>query len=317
VSYSGKVRLCFFSLGQEFFMFSKISSKHIRISMLLIWLGLLFWQTHPLTLIQEYGGFTFLGLLGAIFANATGAGGGVVFVPFFNQLDFSAATSVATSFAIQCCGMTAGAITWWVFYKQVKTHNQPESNQWQPLVRVLLLTIPFSLMGLWMVQINPQFFAHFSDPTSLHTGFGIFSIGLALAIFATVLLLNNPSFNSQLAKHDYIALPVIALVGGGITAWLSIGVGELVAVYLIICRFNVTLAIAAAVILSAWTVWGGIVFHLVITQAIYWPVVLFAGAGAIAGGILAKQLVLYFSAKNLKLFFAGWIFILGFTSLPF
>jgi uncharacterized membrane protein YfcA len=298
-------------------MFSKISSKHIRISMLLIWLGLLFWQTHPLTLIQEYGGFTFLGLLGAIFANATGAGGGVVFVPFFNQLDFSAATSVATSFAIQCCGMTAGAITWWVFYKQVKTHNQPESNQWQPLVRVLLLTIPFSLMGLWMVQINPQFFAHFSDPTSLHTGFGIFSIGLALAIFATVLLLNNPSFNSQLAKHDYIALPVIALVGGGITAWLSIGVGELVAVYLIICRFNVTLAIAAAVILSAWTVWGGIVFHLVITQAIYWPVVLFAGAGAIAGGILAKQLVLYFSAKNLKLFFAGWIFILGFTSLPF
>ncbi len=285
--------------------------------MLLIWLGLLFWQTHPLTLIQEYGGFTFLGLLGAIFANATGAGGGVVFVPFFNQLDFSAATSVATSFAIQCCGMTAGAITWWVFYKQVKTHNQPESNQWQPLVRVLLLTIPFSLMGLWMVQINPQFFAHFSDPTSLHTGFGIFSIGLALAIFATVLLLNNPSFNTQLAKHDYIALPVIALVGGGITAWLSIGVGELVAVYLIICRFNVTLAIAAAVILSAWTVWGGIVFHLVITQAIYWPVVLFAGAGAIAGGILAKQLVLYFSAKNLKLFFAGWIFILGFTSLPF
>jgi uncharacterized membrane protein YfcA len=90
-----------------------------------------------------------------------------------------------------------------------------------------------------------------------------------------------------------------------------------VAVYLIICRFNVTLAIAAAVILSAWTVWGGVIFHLVITQAIYWPVVLFAGAGAIAGGILAKQLVLFFSAKNLKLFFAGWIFILGFTSLPF
>ena len=286
--------------------------------MLFIWLGLLFWQTHTLTLIQEYGGFTFLGLLGAIFANATGAGGGVVFVPFFNQLDFSVATSVATSFAIQCCGMTAGAITWWAFYKKAQAnHSQPEFAQWQPLVRILLLTIPFSLFGLWMVQINPQFFAHFSDPTSLHTGFGIFSIGLALAIFATVLLLNNPNFNTQLAKHDYIALPVIALVGGGITAWLSIGVGELVAVYLIICRFNVTLAIAAAVILSAWTVWGGIVFHLVITQAIYWPVVMFAGAGAIAGGILAKQLVLYFSAKNLKLFFAGWIFILGFTSLPF
>jgi uncharacterized membrane protein YfcA len=297
-------------------MFSRFSAKQIRISLLFIWIGLLFWQAEPLTLINEYGGFTLLGVLGAIFANATGAGGGVVFIPFFNQLDFSVATSIATSFAIQCGGMTAGAITWWAFYKKIKTNNQAETAQWQPLVKVLALTIPFSLFGLWMVQINPQFFAHFSDPSSLHSGFGIFSIGLAIAIIASVLLLNNPSFNTRLAKHDCIALPVIALVGGGITAWLSIGVGELIAVYLIICRFNVTMAIAAAVIVSAWTVWGGIIFHIVITHAIYWPVVLFAAAGAIAGGILAKQLVLYFSAKNLKLFFAGWIFILGLTSLP-
>ena len=297
-------------------MFSKMSAKHIRVFLLFVWLSILFWQTQPLTLTQEYAGFAFLGLLGAIFANATGAGGGVVFVPFFNQLEFSVATSVATSFAIQCCGMTAGALTWLAFYKQLKASNQPESVYWQPLSKILLLTVPSSFLGLWMVQINPQFFAHFSDPTSLHTGFGLFSIGLAVTIFATVFLLSNQSFTTQLSLLDYIALPFIALVGGGITAWLSIGVGELVAVYLIICRFNVTFAIAAAVILSALTVWAGIVFHILITQAVYWPVVLFAGAGAIIGGILAKQLVLYFSVKNLKLFFAGWIFILGITSLP-
>ena len=297
-------------------MFSKMSAKHIRVFLLFVWLSILFWQTQPLTLTQEYAGFAFLGLLGAIFANATGAGGGVVFVPFFNQLEFSVATSVATSFAIQCCGMTAGALTWLAFYKQLKASNQPESVYWQPLSKILLLTVPSSFLGLWMVQINPQFFAHFSDPSSLHTGFGLFSIGLAVTIFATVFLLSNQSFTTQLSLLDYIALPFIALVGGGITAWLSIGVGELVAVYLIICRFNVTFAIAAAVILSALTVWAGIVFHILITQAVYWPVVLFAGAGAIVGGILAKQLVLYFSVKNLKLFFAGWIFILGITSLP-
>lgn len=305
-----------FSIGYSNFMSSKISIKHIYIFLLLLWLNLLIWQTQPLNLISEYGGFTFLGLLGAIFANATGAGGGVVFVPFFNQLDFSAATSVATSFAIQCCGMTAGAITWWVYYQQQETKQHLESFHWQPLVKILVLTVLPSILGLWMVQINPQFFSHFSDPTSLHTGFGVFSIGLAGAIFATVFLLNNENFNTKLHTYDYIALPIIALVGGGVTAWLSIGVGELVAVYLIMRRFNVTLAIAAAVMLSAMTVWGGIIFHLVITKAIYWPVVLFAGAGAIVGGILAKQLVLYFSAKNLKLFFAGWILILGVTSLP-
>jgi len=297
-------------------MSSKISAKHVRVFLLFFWLTLLFWQTQPLELISEYGGFTFLGLLGAIFANATGAGGGVVFVPFFNQMDFSVATSVATSFAIQCCGMTAGAITWWAFYQQQKAKQQPDFLQWQPLLSILTLTVLPSVLGLWMVQINPQLFAHFSDPNSLHTGFGIFSIGLAVAIFATVFLLNNGTFNTKLCIYDYVALPTIALVGGGITAWLSIGVGELVAVYLIVRRFNVTLAIAAAVILSAMTVWGGIIFHLVITKAVYWPVVLFAGAGAVAGGILAKRLVLYFSAKNLKLFFAGWIFILGVTSLP-
>jgi uncharacterized membrane protein YfcA len=314
---SGKVRFLFFSIGHAILMFLKMSAKHIRIFLLFVWLIILFWQTQPLGLIQEYAGFAFLGLLGAIFANATGAGGGVVFVPFFNQLEFSVASSVATSFAIQCCGMTAGAVTWWTFYKQIRANNQPQSLYWLPLGKTLLLTVPCSLLGLWMVQISPQFFAHFSDPNSLHTGFGVFSIGLALAIFATVFLLRNQDFNTKLSLIDYIALPTIALVGGGITAWLSIGVGELVAVYLIIRRFNVTFAIASAVILSALTVWGGIVFHIFITQAVYWPVVLFAGAGAIVGGILAKQLVLYFSAKNLKLFFAGWIFILGITSLPF
>jgi uncharacterized membrane protein YfcA len=306
-----------FSIGYSNFMSLKISAKHIRIFLLFFWLNILIWQPQTLSLIQDYGSFIFLGLLGAIFANATGAGGGIVFVPFFNQLEFSVTTSVATSFAIQCCGMTAGAVTWWVFYKQQKAKRELEFSQWQHLVRILVLTVPPSILGLWMVQTNPQFFVHFSDPTSLHTGFGVFSMMLAIAIFSTVFLSGGENFNTKLCVHDYIALPAVALVGGGVTAWLSIGVGELVAVYLIIRRFNVTLAIAAAVILSAMTVWGGVIFHLVITKAIYWPVVLFAGAGAIAGGILAKHLVLYFSAKNLKLFFAGWIFILGFTSLPF
>ena len=298
-------------------MYSKMSAKHIRIILLFVWCAIYFSQSHPITLLQQYGGFTFLGLLGAIFANATGAGGGVVFVPFFNQLDFSVVTSVATSFAIQSCGMTAGAITWWAFYKQVKTSKQPDSAHWQPLSRVLLLTVPFSVLGLWIVQANPQFFASFSDPTSLHTGFGVFSIILALVILGTAFFLKNLDIKTYLSLSNYMVLPALALIGGGITAWLSIGVGEIVAVYLIIFRFSVTFAIAAAVILSAITVWAAMIYHLLITQAIYWPVVLFAGAGAIVGGILAKQLVLFFSARNLKLFFAGWIFILGITSLPF
>lgn len=294
-----------------------MSANSMRAILLLIWLGILFSQSQPWELIQEYAGFAGLGILGAIFANATGAGGGVVFVPFFNQLGFSVTTSVATSFAIQCCGMTAGALTWFGYYRNLKQQNIEECNEWQPLIKVLLATVPASLLGLWLVQSSPEVFAQFSDPHSLHTGFGIFSMGLSIAIFATVFLLANQRFNRVLPRIDVLALTVIAFIGGGITAWLSIGVGELVAVYLIIRRFNVTFAIAAAVMLSACTVWGGILYHFFVSQAVYWPVVLFAGAGAIVGGVLAKQLVLYFSARNLKLFFAGWIFILGITAVPF
>ncbi len=114
---------------------------------------------------------------------------------------------------------------------------------------------------------------------------------------------------------DVLELGVVAFIGGIITAWLSVGVGELVAVYLILRGFNVTSAIALAVILSAFTVWSAIFNHLFITQAIYWNILLFAGAGAIIGGIIAKRVVLYFSVVKLKLFFATWVFIMGTASL--
>jgi uncharacterized membrane protein YfcA len=293
-------------------MVPKISSTHIRFTLMFAWLLIFFNLAQSLQLLTKYGGFAFLGLVGAIFANATGAGGGVVFIPFFNQLEFSSVTSIATSFAIQCCGMTAGALTWWAFYRK----QQCQSPEWTSISKVLLLTVPASIFGLLLVQFNPELFSRVSAPDTLHTGFGIFSILLALAIFATIPLLKSDKFNHHLITADFFILPLIALVGGGVTAWLSIGVGELLAVYLIMRRFNVTFAIASAVILSAFTVWAGVVFHVLHSQAVYWPVVLFAGAGAIIGGILAKRLVLYFSAKSLKMFFAGWIFILGLTAIP-
>lgn len=91
--------------------------------------------------------------------------------------------------------------------------------------------------------------------------------------------------------------------------------GELVAVYLILRGFNITSAIALAVILSAITVWSAIGYHLFVSQAIYWEVLLFAGAGAVVGGIVAKHVVLYFSVVKLKVFFATWVLIMGVAGL--
>lgn len=277
-------------------------------------------------LLQEYGFFTFVGIVGAVFANATGAGGGVIFVPFFAYLSFTPDSTVATSFAIQCCGMTAGAITWTRFFcsqrktDQRKTDQRKTDSQWDALLSALLLTVIPSICGV----LFSQYTAHGSalllnvlgGPENLHTVFGVFSVILAIAIIGSIPLMKRQVFSNALAGNDIVCLPTIAFLGGCITAWLSIGVGELVAVYLIIRGFNVTMSIAVAVILSAFTVWSALPFHVLVSHAIVYDVVIFAGAGAILGGVMAKYLVLTFSTQSLKLFFGLWVFLLGVTSLP-
>ncbi|WP_414827907.1 sulfite exporter TauE/SafE family protein [Alteromonas sp. H39] len=295
---------------------SLVSHHPYRFTLFFCWLVLVSWQENLPELISTFSGFLFLGVVGAIFANATGAGGGVVFVPFFNQLGFEPQAIVATSFAIQCCGMTAGAITWWRFYQD---HCQ-KATAWQGLKSGLALTVPASLCGIWLAQygpvITPRLDALQGNMEALHLGFGVFSILLALAIFASIPLLKRTVFSSKFTQFDILALPVVAFVGGAVTAWLSVGVGELVAVYLIIRGFSVTMAIALAVILSAASVWGAVVYHIFFSHAVMWAVVLFAGLGAVIGGILAKRVVLAFSPTRLKLFFASWVFIMGLSGLP-
>lgn len=266
-------------------------------------------------LLSGYGPFMLLGVVGAIFANATGAGGGVVFVPFFQQLSFSPQTIIATSFAIQCCGMTAGALSWLQFYRNT-LRQEPD---WAALPAVFLQCLPFGLTGLWLGQYGVDgLIPHlrFSALSSqLHLGFGVFSILLALAIMASTKRLHSGHLRKQLSRGDRVWLSVISLAGGLITAYLSVGIGELIAVYLIIRRFDVTMAIGVAVMISACTVWAGVLHGAFFDEAVNWLVVLFAGAGAIIGGRIARFIVLFFSPRQIKVFFALWVLVLGIVSL--
>lgn len=279
------------------------------------WLIIILIIPDSLKVISDYLGFLFVGITGAIFANSTGAGGGVVFVPFFNQIEMHNTAIIATSFAIQCCGMTAGAITWHKHRQHcVSSPIKEEGAQWTYLSRGLWLTIPFSICGILFAQFALSEYTQ-QMQTSLHLGFGVFSILLAIAIYGSIPLLSRKKYTEALMPLDLLLLSFISFFGGIITAWLSVGVGELVAVYLILRGFNVTSAIALAVILSAFTVWSAIFYHLFISQAIYWHVLLFAGAGAIIGGIIAKRVVLYFSVVKLKIFFATWVLVMGVAGL--
>ena len=283
--------------------FMRLSNPKFIVLFLVLWVGLLISSNHGLQELLDYSFFTFLGTLGAIFANATGAGGGVVFIPMFNKLNFTEQQAIATSFAIQCFGMTAGAVTWWHHYQTEKT----DLRLWQGFKRIISVTSIVSIIGLCGV-----FYYQISSPASLHISFSWFSLLLGLFIILTIYLLKPHRERSQLVYLDYLAIIVIGLFGGAVTAWLSVGVGELLVIYLLLRRFDISMAVAAAVIVSAFSVWAAIAQ---VNSEVYWQVVLFAGPGAVLGGIFAKTLVTHLSATKLKLFFACWLLMSGAVGL--
>lgn len=246
---------------------------------------------------------TFLGVCGAIFANLSGAGGGVVFIPVFSYLNFSPDQMLASSFGIQCFGMTAGAITWYLHYR----NNHRQSSQWAPLFPIIAITTPTSIAGIWTVYGGVA-----SAPASLHDIFGIFSMLMGASLLALVLIIKptNHQHNS-LDMFDYPALILIGYFGGVVTAWLSVGVGEILVLYLIFRGFCTTMSVAAAVIVTVFTVWSAAIEHLILGDSVVWTVVLFAGPGAIVGGILARAIAGMISTKTLKVVLGAWIFFMG------
>lgn len=252
--------------------------------------------------LAECFSFLGLGVLGAIFANSTGAGGGVVFIPAFAQLGLSETQAVATSFGIQCFGMTAGALTWARFYRR----EQMPLGHWRALLPLLLLCSIPSISGLWTVYT-----LDISAPAAVTPLFATFSLFLGTSILMAVVLRENGRLRASLSPLDLLALPVIAYCGGAVTAWLSVGVGEFVAFYLILRRYDVTLSVAVAVIISAITVWSAAPEQLFFSQQADWQIIAFAGPGAVVGGLIARHLVLRLGAHRLKLFFGGWLLIIG------
>jgi len=277
--------------------FMRLSNIKFIMLFLMLWAALLLSSSHSLSHLVDYSLFSFLGALGAVFANSTGAGGGVVFIPMFSKLNFTEQQSVATSFAIQCFGMTAGAVTWWHHYQAEKT----DLRLWQGFKRIISITSIASVIGLYSI-----FYSQLNSPASLHTSFSWFSLLLGFFIIVTIYLLKGHRERSQLHVVDYVALILLGVFGGAVTAWLSVGVGELLVIYLLLRRFDMNMAVAAAVIVSAITVWAAIAQ---VSSDTYWQVVLFAGPGAVLGGIFAKTLVMHLSATKLKLFFACWLLI--------
>ena len=250
-----------------------------------------------------------IGILGAIIANTSGTGGGVVFIPVFNalrelgRLDLSPVQIVGASMAIQSFGMTMGALRW-----GDRLLHQPAPAAGHAYVRlpdfalvaggVLLLSLP--------VMLATQRVARF-DQQDVLVAYKLFSIALGLALIATTWTVNRTRpERDRLSRTDLVAVMLLAIPGGFLTALFSVGVGELVALYLFIRHYPVLLCTGAACLISSISVLAGVVWHIEIGH-IPWEVVLLAGPGAAVGGFMARPIALWLGARRLKTLDGSWI----------
>lgn len=285
---------------------------------LLAILALLFqmYFSEILQFFQHVWIFLPIGIFGAVIANSTGTGGGVVFVPAFNSLSGAAemgmipmditvdpVSTVGISFLIQCFGMSVGAVTWiWRFYAS----DHPPGGRIDGLsfihiiFTVLVTTIPTLLLTQW------AFFGAV-DGHALLTAFKWFSLvlGIVLLVFTWAYQKVKPyRFRPELT--DTYWLLGLGAIGGVITAFFSVGVGELIAVYLIFRKFPTPAAVAIAVIVSVISVISGVGYHLA-NGNIVWPVALMAIPGAMIGGFIARLFAAWLGPLWLKTFASVWI----------
>ena len=252
-----------------------------------------------------------VGTFGAIVANTSGTGGGVVFVPVFNAFrewgvrDLSGIEIVAASMAIQSIGMSVGALRWSDrLFNQHRHHggNGSAMVRGRDFLAIALTALCISLPVMLATQRLLPF-----EPGAVLLGYKGFSILLGSALVLTTWTVNrNRPERAVLAREDLIAVCLLAIPGGFITAFFSVGIGELVALYLFIRHYPVLLCTGVACVISSVSVLAGVVFHID-AGTVPWDVVLLAAPGAALGGWLARPIALWLGARRLKTLDGAWI----------
>ncbi len=145
------------------------------------------------------------------------------------------------------------------------------------------------------------------DQHAVLMGYKAFSILLGLALIASTWTVNlaRPE-RGTLQRGDLMVLILLAIPGGILTALFSVGVGELVALYLFIRHYPVLLCTGAACLISSVSVIAGSVWHIG-AGTIQWEVVLLAGPAAAVGGFFARPIALWLGARRLKTLDGAWI----------
>lgn len=242
-----------------------------------------------------------VGVCGALVANATGIGGGVVFVPTFNALEMNPDHIVGTSIAIQCFGMSMGALTY-LSRRSIRFLPRLEQGGTSRISspEIIVIVVVSCLLGFALTTEGG-----FRPDLPLQVIFKVLSLALLAAMFLTkdIRIFGGRSINRGL---DTIALIGIGVVGGAFVGWISIGVGELLAVYLMLRGVRAIEAVGLSVVvtsLSVLLIYGLLPGALAADN----DVSLIVATGALLGGVLAPILLEKLGERRVKWFCGFWI----------
>jgi uncharacterized membrane protein YfcA len=212
-------------------------------------------------------------VVAAAFANATAVGGGFLFVPLFLfGFHLTALESLKLSLGSQSFGMTSGAFGW---------------SRRFVLLRPLAAAALASGVGMWIGT-----FALPADASRIKGVFGWVALGIALALVLEMRL-GQRQYRMRIEEHSprkdagYVAA---CLAGGVVNAWVSIGIGEVVALYLLFAyRIRIEAAIATGVAALAFDSLLGLAFHAHLGD-VPWEYLVFTAPGCVVGGRYGARL---------------------------
>ena len=219
---------------------------------------------------------TLVAFFAASVANATAIGGGFLFMPLFIFVyQLAPPLALKLSIATQAFGMTSGALSWGRNY--IDKH-------------AFILASIASIVGVWFATYL------WIVPSSLIKPlFAIISLGVFFALIVEMLLKGSSKHTAAKFSVNRVSVFFVlsAFAGGLVTAWTAIGVGEVVALYLLFFyRLRLDIAIGTGVAVLAVSSIAGFIFHTDL-GGIPWDLLLFTVPGVILGGRYGVKVAKY------------------------
>ena len=210
---------------------------------------------------------TLVAFFAASLANATAIGGGFLFMPLFIFIyQLPPLMALKLSIATQAFGMTSGALTWGRKYIDKKAFT---------------LASVASISGVWFATHSWTLPSGFIKPL-----FALVSLGVFFALVIEMSLkVSSVQMEAKFSTHTVSFLYILsAFAGGLLTGWTAIGVGEVVALYLLFFyRLRLDIAIGTGVAVLAVSSIAGFILHADL-GGIPWDLLVFTVPGVILGG---------------------------------